>query len=451
MDNSNDKKMKKILLFIVFTSYGFSQGEITSLSLDDAVEYGIENNRRLQNAERDVQIAYKQRWETIAIGLPNVTLDLNYLNYLELPTSLIPAEFFGGQKGDFSEIQFGTEQSAIGSVKLEQLLFDGSWIVGLEYSKIYLKISENLYEKTLLEVRESTVKLYSLVVTLDEGIILLKETLENFKKDLFEVTELYKNGFEEVENVEQIKITIAQAELSLLQAKKTRDNQLNLLKLVLGINLEDTIILSTSIDDFIAENIIFSNSFDEFNTNKNIDVKISQNNFDTKRIEYKLEKSKKLPKVSGFISGTYTGYNNEFDFTNKSQNWFGSSVLGINLEIPVFNAFKLNTSSQRAKIAMNQAMTNLEEQEERVKAQVQQKLKEYQLAIQTLSVSEQNMNLSMSIEEKNSIKFFEGIVSSFELRQAQLQLLDSQQKYLNSVLELISIKTELETLYNNTN
>ncbi|MDA9041559.1 TolC family protein [Flavobacteriaceae bacterium] len=451
MDNSNDKKMKKILLFIVFTSYGFSQGEITSLSIDDAVEYGIENNRSLQNAERDVQIAYKQRWETIAIGLPNVTLDLNYLNYLELPTSLIPAEFFGGQKGDFAEIQFGTEQSAIGSVKLEQLLFDGSWIVGLEYSKIYLDISENLYEKTLLEVRESIVKLYSLVVTLDEGIILLKETLENFKKDLFEVTELYKNGFEEVENVEQIKITIAQAELSLLQAKKTRDNQLNLLKLVLGINLEDTIILSTSINDFIAENIIFSNSFDEFNTNKNIDVKISQNNFDTKRIEYKLEKSKKLPKVSGFISGTYTGYNNEFDFTNKSQNWFGSSVLGINLEIPVFNAFKLNTSSQRAKIAMNQAMTNLEEQEERVKAQVQQKLKEYQLAIQTLNVSEQNMNLSMSIEEKNSIKFFEGIVSSFELRQAQLQLLDSQQKYLNSVLELISIKTELETLYNNTN
>ncbi|MDA8630509.1 TolC family protein [Flavobacteriaceae bacterium] len=443
--------MKKILLFIVFTSYGFSQGEITSLSIDDAVEYGIENNRSLQNAERDVQIAYKQRWETIAIGLPNVTLDLNYLNYLELPTSLIPAEFFGGQKGDFAEIQFGTEQSAIGSVKLEQLLFDGSWIVGLEYSKIYLDISENLYEKTLLEVRESIVKLYSLVVTLDEGIILLKETLENFKKDLFEVTELYKNGFEEVENVEQIKITIAQAELSLLQAKKTRDNQLNLLKLVLGINLEDTIILSTSINDFIAENIIFSNSFDEFNTNKNIDVKISQNNFDTKRIEYKLEKSKKLPKVSGFISGTYTGYNNEFDFTNKSQNWFGSSVLGINLEIPVFNAFKLNTSSQRAKIAMNQAMTNLEEQEERVKAQVQQKLKEYQLAIQTLNVSEQNMNLSMSIEEKNSIKFFEGIVSSFELRQAQLQLLDSQQKYLNSVLELISIKTELETLYNNTN
>ena len=451
MDNSNDKKMKKILLFIVFKSYGFSQGETRSLSIDDAVEYGIENNRRLMNAEREIKMAYKERWKTIAIGLPNVTLDLNYLNYLELPTSLIPAEFFGGQKGEFSEIQFGTEQSAIGSVRMEQLLFDGSWLVGLEYSKIYLSASENFYEKTLLEVRESIVKLYSLVSILNENIVLLENNLENFRKDLFEVTELYKNGFEEVENVEQIKITLAQAELSLLQAKKTKDNQLNLLKLVLGINIDDKIVLSTSIEDFIAENIIFSNSFEDFNTSKNIDVKISQNIFDTKRIEYKLEKSKQLPKVSGFLSGTYTGYNNEFDFTNKSQNWFGSSVLGVNLEIPIFNAFKLNVSSQKAKIAMNQALTNLEEQQEKTQVEVQQKLNDYQLAIQALNVSERNMNLSISIEEKNSIKFFEGIVSSFELRQAQLQLLDSQQKYLNSVLELISIKTELETLYNNTN
>ena len=443
--------MKKLLLALFISNLCYSQSDIVSLNIEDAVKYGIENNRNLKNAEREIQMAYQERWKTIAVGLPNVSLDLNYLNNLELPTSLIPAEFVGGNKGDFSEIQFGTEQSAIGSVRMEQLLFDGSWLVGLEYSRIYLATSENFYEKTLLEVRESIVKLYSLVSILNEGIILLENNLENFRKDLFEVTELYKNGFEEVENVEQIKITLAQAELSLLQAKKTKDNQLNLLKLVLGINIEDEILLSTSIEDFIAENIIFSNSFEDFNTSNNIDVKISQNIFDTKRIEYKLEKSKQLPKVSGFLSGTYTGYNNEFDFTNKSQNWFGSSVLGVNLEIPIFNAFKLNVSSQKAKIAMNQALTNLEEQQEKTQVEVQQKLNDYQLAIQALNVSERNMNLSISIEEKNSIKFFEGIVSSFELRQAQLQLLDSQQKYLNSVLELISIKTELETLYNNTN
>lgn len=441
--------MKKIILVIFITNFCYSQNEIVSLSLEEAIEFGMENNRSLKNAEREIQMAFKERWKTIAIGLPNIKLDLNYLNNIELPTSLIPAEFFGGNKGEFAEIQFGTEQSAIGSVRMEQILFDGSWLVGLEYSKIYLATSENFYEKTLLQVRESIVKLYSLIVTLNEGIILLENTLENFRKDLYEITELYKNGFEEIENVEQIKITLAQAELSLLQTKKTQENQLNLLKLVLGIDLEDEIILTTSINNFIGENIVFSNSLEEFSTSENIDVKISQNAFDTKRIEYKLEKSKQLPKLSGFLSGTYTGYNNEFDFLNKSQNWFGSSVVGINLEVPLFNANSLNISSQKAKIAMEKAKTSLEEQSDKIEAEVKDKLNQYELAVNSLNINQENMMLSMSIEEKNSIKFFEGIVSSFELRQAQLQLLDSQQKYLNSVLDIISVKAELETLYNN--
>ena len=449
MDNQNDKKMRKLLLVLFISNICYSQSEVVSLSIEDAVKYGIENNRNLKNAEREIQMAYQERWKTIAIGLPNVSLDLNYLNNLELPTSLIPAEFFGGNKGDFSEIQFGTEQTAIGSVRMEQLLFDGSWLVGLEYSKIFLATSENFYEKTLLEVREGIVKLYSLVATLNEGISLLENNLENFKKDLNEVNELYKNGFQEEENVEQIRITLAQAELSLLQAIKTRDNQINLLKLVLGININDELVLVTSLDDFIGNNVVFANSFEDFDTGKNVDIKISQNMFDTKRIEYKLEKSKQLPKISGFVSGTYTGYNNEFNFTDKSQSWFGSSVVGVNLEIPLFNANRMNVSSQKAKIAMEQARANLEEQEEKTQAEVIQKLNDYQLANKSLSVNEQNMNLAISIEDKNSIKFFEGLVSSFELRQAQIQLLDSQQKYLNSVIELISIKTELETLYNN--
>ena len=181
--------MRKLLLIIFFSSTVLAQDDILSLSLNEAVEYGIENNRNLRNAEREIQMAFKERWKTIAIGLPNVSLELNYLNNLELQTSLIPAEFFGGNKGDFSEIQFGTEQSAIGSVRMEQLLFDGSWLVGLEYSQIYLSGSENFYEKTLLEVRESIIKLYGLVTTLNEGIIILENTLDNFKKDLFEVTD----------------------------------------------------------------------------------------------------------------------------------------------------------------------------------------------------------------------------------------------------------------------
>ena len=149
MDNENDKKMRKLLLVLLISNICYSQSEVVSLSIEDAVKYGIENNRNLKNAEREIQMAYQERWKTIAIGLPNVSLDLNYLNNLELPTSLIPAEFFGGNKGDFSEIQF---QNRLRLDLLEwsnhYLMFMVSWF---EYSEIFLATSG---EKTLLEARE---------------------------------------------------------------------------------------------------------------------------------------------------------------------------------------------------------------------------------------------------------------------------------------------------------
>ena len=150
--------MKKILFFIAFTSYGFSQGEITSLSIDEAIEYGIKNNRNLLNAEREILMAYNEKWKTIATGLPQITANLDYSNYIELPTSLIPLEKFGGPPGEFSEVQFGLEQRAFGSMKMEQQIFDGSWIVGLQATKVYLETSKNFYEKTLLEVKEGVIK-----------------------------------------------------------------------------------------------------------------------------------------------------------------------------------------------------------------------------------------------------------------------------------------------------
>ena len=111
MDNENDKKMRKLLLVLLISNICYSQSEVVSLSIEDAVKYGIENNRNLKNAEREIQMAYQERWKTIAIGLPNVSLDLNYLNNLELPTSLIPAEFLVETKEIF--LRFSLAQNKL--------------------------------------------------------------------------------------------------------------------------------------------------------------------------------------------------------------------------------------------------------------------------------------------------------------------------------------------------
>jgi len=440
--------LRLFIILLLLSETVFSQNDLVSLSIDEAIEYGIKNNRNLMNAEREILMAYNQKWETIATGLPQITANLDYSNYIELPTSLIPLEKFGGPPGEFSEVQFGLEQSAFGSMRMEQQIFDGSWIVGLQATKIYLETSKNFYEKTLLEVKEGVIKLYSLVSILKEGVRLLENNVENFKKDYYEISELYNNGFEEIENVEQIKITLAQSEFLLKQTEKTYDNQKELLKLILGIKLDDQLILTTDVEQFISGDIVFNKSIVDFIPENNIDIKISKNSFETKKLEYKLEQSKRLPKIKGFYSNTFTGYNDDFKFLQSDQKWFGSSVFGINLKVPIFTSLGLRASSQKAKYAMDNAETSYVDQKERTRALVKQKLNDYLLALDSYNIDRENMMLSISIEEKNSIKFFEGMVSSFELRQAQNQLLNAQQKYLNSVINLISIYAELETLFN---
>ena len=440
--------LRLLLILLLFSETVFSQSDFVSLSIDEAIEYGVKNNRNLMNAEREILMAYNEKWKTIATGLPQITANLDYSNYIELPTSLIPLEKFGGPPGEFSEVQFGLEQTAFGSMRMEQQIFDGSWIVGLQATKVYLETSRNFYEKTLLEVKEGVIKLYSLVSILKEGVSLLENNVENFQKDYYEISELYNNGFEEIENVEQIKITLAQSEFLLKQTEKTYDNQKDLLKLILGIKLDDKLVLTTGFEELISGDIIFNKSIVDFIPEDNIDIKISKNAFDTKKLEYKLEQSKRLPKIQGFYSNTFTGYNDDFKFLQSDQKWFGSSVFGINLKVPIFTSLGLRASSQKAKYAMDNAQTSYDDQKERVRALVKQKLNDYLLALDSYNIDRENMMLSISIEEKNSIKFFEGMVSSFELRQAQNQLLNAQQKYLTSVINLISIYAELETLFN---
>ena len=141
-------KINLLLILILLTSFARGQDLPESLTLEEAITFGLNNNSAIVNADLEIQKAYKEKWKTIAIGLPQISAEANYQNFLERPVSLVPAEFFGGIPGEFSELTFGTKQNLIGTVRLEQLIFDGSYLVGLEAIKVYLNISENLFKKT---------------------------------------------------------------------------------------------------------------------------------------------------------------------------------------------------------------------------------------------------------------------------------------------------------------
>ena len=443
-------KIKLLLIFWLFFNYIVGQDLPESLTLNEAIEFGLSNNRSIINADREILKAKKERWKTIAIGLPQVSSQINYQNFLEMPISLVPSEFFGGKAGTFEELTFGTEQIMVGSVKMEQLLFDGSYLVGLEASRVYLKISENLFEKTNLEVKKLIVNTYTNVLIAKLNISFLEKNKIALEANLREITELFKTGFEEQETVEQTQLSLSQINNQLKYAKNLMKITQEMVKFIIGYPAEKKLILESELEDIFNEDVFFDSIPSINQIDNNIDIRIADNNVKSEELQFKYEKSKSLPKLSGFINQTYTGNSNDFTFTDSQQKWYGSSIVGLNLTIPLFSSFGRSAISQKAKISLDQAITKLTETQERIKIEVNAAYNDYQLSIDNYFTEKENLRLAESIEKKNQNKFFEGVVQSFELRMAQIQLYSAQNNYVTAIQSLINKKTILETLLNKT-
>lgn len=444
-------KIKLSLFFSVFLLVAYAQDLPKSLSLDEAILYGLTNNRSIINADREIQKAKKDRWKTIASGLPQISSDINYQNFLKMPVSLVPAEFFGGNPGEFAELTFGTEQNMIGAVKMEQLIFDGSYLVGLEASRVYLSISENLFEKTQIEIKKLITTLYTNTLLAKYNIMFLEKNQATLENNLEEIHQLFRNGFEEEESVEQIRLSLSQINSRLKYAKNLQEIEANMLKFVIGYPLEEPLKLSDELDDIFNEELYFQTLPSTDNLQNNIDIKIADNNVKAETLLLKLEKSKALPTINGFINQTYTGNSNEFTFADSNQKWYGSSLLGLNVRIPIFSSLGRSASTQKAKISLDQAKTTLEETQTKIRIEVNAALNEYRLAVDNYFTEKENLKLAESIAKKNQIKFSEGMVKSFELRMAQQQLYNAQNSFVAAIQKVIANKVTLESLLNQNN
>jgi outer membrane protein TolC len=437
-----------ILLSTLFSILGLSQENSHSFSLQEAIDYALENNRSVKNAAHDVEAAKQRKWETIATGLPQINASIDYNKWLKQQLVLIPAEFFGGNPGEFSEIAFGTKQSASARITLEQKIFDGSYLVGLQSAKVFLEISKNSKEKTDLQVRKVVINAYGNVILAKESIKILERNIAVLQKTLDETTKIYENGLGDQESVEQLQITLSGVKSSFNNTTRLKRLAYQMLNITLGIDLNTNITLTDNLESLTALNIVLSLLDTEDNVENTIDYKIVSNDKVAKELLLKLEKSKALPTLNAFVNGVYDGYDDNFNFLNKEQEWLGSSLFGFSMNIPIFSSLGRSAATQRAKINLEKAKEDLTETEQQLKLQIASAKSDYQFSIDDYENKKQNLNLAERIEKKNQIKFFEGLTTSFDLRQAQTQLYTSQQDYLQAMLNVITKKADLETVLN---
>ena len=424
------------------------QEKSNSYSLDEAIAFALENNYSAINAERDIVDAQKQKWETIADGLPQVSGTVSYQNQLIQPVSQIPSEFFGGEPGTFTEVVFGQPQTAVATATLTQQIFDGSYIVGVQATKAFLSFSQNNKEKTALDVRKSVVEAYGNVLLAQESVLISERNKATLEKNLYETKRIYENGLGDEESVDQLQITLSSVDNQLKNAKRLEKITLQMLNLMMGLPIENPTELSESLEDLTQRQITPTILDTDFNIENNVDYKLALNLNEQRFYELKLAKSRALPTLNAFVNYGGNSFSDSFNFLDRGQQWFESSVLGFDLNIPIFSSLKRSASTQRAKIALEKAKTELTEAEEQIRLQLESAKSDYILAIEEYDTSKENLKLAERIENKNQVKYTEGLATSFELRQAQTQLYSTQQEFLQSMVDVINSKTELETIIN---
>lgn len=441
--------MRRLFLLIILISAGIQAQEIENgyrFSLEEAIRFGLENNYSSVNAQRDIDIAIKQKWEIIAQGLPQLSATTDYQNYLKQPVTLIPAEISGGEPGTYVPVVFGTKHNLNATATWNQLIFDGSYIVGVQSAKTLLQISKNAKTKTNHEVKKAIINAYGNVLLAKESVEILEKNVANVEKNYNETNEIYKNGLAEEEDVEQLEITLLRLKNNLNRSRRMQNISYDVLKLSLGLPIETPVELTEDLDELAMDYFDMGLLETQIPVEENIDYRIAENRAQSAEIQVKLEKSKALPSLSGFLNYGVQGYSQAFTFFNSDQEYFGQSILGVSLNIPIFSSGMRGARTQQKKIAYEQAILELEETRNDVLRNINSAKIEYEYSLENFQTQKKNLELSERIERKNQIKFFEGVGSSFELSEAQRQLYAAQQDFLQAMLNVITNKAELENL-----
>lgn len=436
--------MNKWIKIFAITAISTQMHAQQSFTMEQALQYAYENNVNVKKAKIDQIIADKKVKETIGIGLPQIDLNGSYNYFLNIPVQLLPGELAGQPAGTYIPVKFGQKQSATGGVTVSQLLFNGSYIVGLESSRAYREMSALATEKTVFTIKEAIMMSYAAVLVTDENIKTLEENNKVSGKILNDTRETYKAGLIELQNVEQLEYSYKNLVTNLENLKRTKQKYLNALKYLIGYPQDEELKLLTSMEELIEKNQVLVDKSEQVDITNHIDLKLKENALRISELQLKYQKSKSLPSLSAALSSSYNGFSNKFTFFDKEQQWFNTSVFALQLNVPIFSGLQRSFQTQQAKLEVEKAKLDKDDAEKQLKSDYFGKIKDYENAYDSFKTAQDLVKLSSEIYRKQNVKFKEGLGTSFELSQSETQLFQAQSQFYLSALDLVKAKIALD-------
>jgi outer membrane protein len=461
--------MKKRYLPLIFMITVFLTGGrnsysqvIKSFSLQEAINYAKENNFSIKSARLDFIIQKKKVKEFLATGYPQISSGIKYTNFINVPTTLFPdfltpaivgvnENLFGlnpvkpvPEAGSIP-VKFGTNHNMTFDLSASQLIFNGSFLVGLMANKKLQKLSEETIAKTEIDVKDAVTRAYFMVLVAEENKNIVDSTLVSIRKIYNDTKEYYKNGFVENTDVEQFELLLSNLETTKKTVDKKTELAYKVLKLQMGFPFTDPIILSDKLEFLYSDALKMQ--IQNYDLSKNIDFRLLETQRDLSILNLKNEKSKYLPMINGFFDYQQNGMSNTFDFFKFSNDWFPTTLVGLQISIPIFNSGIKMYRLQQAKYGIDKINLAMEQVKQSLLVQEESAKTDFQIAMLNFGNKQKSLNIAKSIYMKTAIKYKEGISSSIDLSQTYNQYLGTQTDYINAALQLLNAKQALDKIY----
>lgn len=447
--------MRKLILLLLISMAlprAFAQ-ESQSLSLDDCIQYALENNEILKNRQLDKEIADAEVRKTVSMGLPQATVN-GGLNYnFEPQKSLIDISTFDPSVPEGTEQEVSFAQSYDGNLGLSvrQLLFDGSYFVGLQAARTYRELSSKEHVKSQIDVVEAVSKAYYNALITQEQLELLERNLSRLDTLLHETQQMYEAGFAEKLDVDRLRVSYNNLKVEKSKLAQFQLISRKLLKFQMGMDLNQAIELNQNLED--VEVGLLDGAKSTFDYNNRIEFSQLTTNQNLTLLDMKNNKSQYLPKLYAQFGYGWNTATAEGSKLFEGDRWLNNGVIGITASVPIFDGFLKRNKIQQNKLQLKQIENQMTSTRKGIDLEIEQSSIGLSSQLETLDVQKQNVALAQEVYDVTKIKYQEGVGSNLEVINADADLKEAQTNYLNSLFEAITSQIELKKalgiLYNN--
>ena len=438
--------MKHLINLITIIIIGLTSPQILSqMTLLDAKEYALKNHFDIANSILEYDKSVHQKKEYLSAGMPEANITGAFNQFVNLPVQVLPVSFFNPAAPEEEIIAFraGTEFNSNASLQVNQLLFDGSYFVGIQASKLLIELQRQQKSRTKEEVVFAVIDAYHIAAVAHENL--------SFADSIYQLTaELEKKqktvlsmGLITQEELDQMTFALLSSKNAFENAGLQYSNALALLKYTMNYPQDSTLKLASSLSELDVEASQVSLGSIEDNS----ELPLLQTQIQLSQCNVKNNKAGFLPSISAYFQQSYNAYRTSFDFF-ADKPWYSQTNWGIQMKIPVFSSGKGVAVVKQSEIKLKQDENNYQLTKQGLKLQEVQLKNTLESALKKRELQKENSRLAEKIYKNALNKEKIGNGNNVVVTQKLNQVMIAQAEYTASLIEVYRTKLELDKLYN---